>query len=190
MTPGTTEPVSRTEGKPSLIPEAVTEKRFDWPICYEAENFVLDQIQAFLARNSVASTLSERMRSATGTLLIDWVDYLVLPPKAEAALRRVGFTDDPRVETPAGQKPLWHPDAMLPLRAWAAHRHRKQDRAPAAQRGRTCGRTSTPHGRVPARRRAHPPRGSRDGCAPPARGCIARTGPFPGHRSADSAYGN
>jgi len=114
MTPRTAESVSRTEGKPSLIPEAVTEKRFDWPICYEAENFVLDQIQAFLALNSFASTLSERMRSATGTLLIDWVDYLVLPPNAEPAWRRVGFTDDPLVETPAGHKPFWHPDAMLP----------------------------------------------------------------------------
>jgi hypothetical protein len=91
------------------------EKRFDWPVCYDAEQFVLDQIQAVIARHTFAARLSERMRAETGTLLIDWVDWLVLPADAEPALRNAGFTEDPSGETPASsQKTLWHPEALLP----------------------------------------------------------------------------
>jgi len=55
------------------------------------------------------------MRIETGTLLIDWTDYLVLAADAEPALRSAGFTDDPLGETPTrSQKPFWHPEAMLP----------------------------------------------------------------------------
>ena len=91
------------------------EKRFDWPLCYDAEDFVLKQIEAFLARNSFASKLSKRMRDETGTRLIDWVDYLVLSAEAEEALRNFGFADDPLGEAPrSAQKTLWHPEAMLP----------------------------------------------------------------------------
>jgi hypothetical protein len=91
------------------------EKRFDWPLCHDAENCVLDQIRAFVARNPFASQLAERMREDTGTLLMDWVDYLVLSANAEPALREGGFTDDPLGETPVNsRKTLWHPEAMLP----------------------------------------------------------------------------
>jgi hypothetical protein len=55
------------------------------------------------------------MRNETGTLLVDWVDYLVLPADAEPALRNAGFTDDPLGELPiSSQKSFWHPEAMLP----------------------------------------------------------------------------
>jgi len=91
------------------------EKRFDWPLCYEAEDFVLKQIETFLARNAFAAKLAERMRLETGTLLIDWTDYLVLPMDSEAVLRKVGFVEDPLGESPdRKQKTFWHPDAMLP----------------------------------------------------------------------------
>lgn len=91
------------------------ETRFDWPLCYDAENFVLDQIQTFLGRHSFAAHLAERMRDETGTLLIDWVDHLVLSAQAEPTLRKTGFTDDPLGETRSGkQKTLWHPHALLP----------------------------------------------------------------------------
>jgi hypothetical protein len=91
------------------------EKRFDWPLCYDAENLVLENIDAFLRHNTFAAKLSERMRTETGTLFLDWVDYLVLPAEAESLLRKTGFTDDPLGETTIRtQKTLWHPEAMLP----------------------------------------------------------------------------
>ena len=90
------------------------ESRFDWPLCYEAENLVLDQIAPFCARNSAAGQMAERMRTETGTLLIDWVDHLVLPAVLEPALRKAGFTPDPLAEGAAEGVVFWHPDAMLP----------------------------------------------------------------------------
>ncbi len=55
------------------------ESKFEWPLCYEAENFILSRIDAFMERNSFARTLSSRMRDETGTLILDWTDYLLLP---------------------------------------------------------------------------------------------------------------
>lgn len=114
MTPTSRESMPRGADGDAVLASA-SEKRFDWPLCYEAERLVSEQIDAFLAHNTFASTLADRMRNETGTLLIDWVDHLVLSGDAEAALRCAGFTDDPFGETPdASQKTLWHPDAMLP----------------------------------------------------------------------------
>src|SRR6266487_694037 len=91
-----------------------TEAKFKWPLCYEAENFVLDRIHAFLERNSFARMLAKRMRNETGTLILDWTDHLLLPASDEAALRGAGFVDDPLGENSGGHKALWHPEAMLP----------------------------------------------------------------------------
>jgi hypothetical protein len=105
----------RAENSRNFFPEAAKEKRFDWPLCYQAENFLLDRIQTFLARNKFASRLAEQMRAETGTLLIDWLDYLALAADSETALRDAGFTEDPLGETPLrGQRAFWHPEAMLP----------------------------------------------------------------------------
>ena len=93
-------------------PEA--EDQFNWPLCYQAENLLLERIQAFLEQNSFARILSERMRDETGTLFIDWVDHLVLPMSDQPALRAVGFTEDPSGENRENLKALWHPKAMLP----------------------------------------------------------------------------
>ncbi len=90
------------------------EKRFDWPLCYEAESFILDQLNTFTARNTFARRLAERMQAETGTLLLDWVDFLILPDADPKRLRSVGFVDDPIAESPAHLKALWHPEAMLP----------------------------------------------------------------------------
>ncbi len=90
------------------------EKRFDWPLCYEAENLVLAQMGAFTNCNSFAQKLTERLRDETGTLLLDWIDHLVVSPQAEKAFRDVGFTEEPLAEAPRGQTALWHPEAMLP----------------------------------------------------------------------------
>src|SRR3954454_24697503 len=86
------------------------ETKFNWPLCYEAENFLLERIGAFLEQNSFARILSERMRDETGTIFIDWVDHLVLPASDEATLREGGFTDDPLGEYNDGLKALWHPE--------------------------------------------------------------------------------
>src|SRR3954469_6681344 len=94
--------------------QADAESRFNWPLCYEAENFLLERIGAFLEQNSFARIVSERMRDETGTIFIDWVDHLVLSRADEAVLRDVGFRDDPLGENKSGLKALWHPEAMLP----------------------------------------------------------------------------
>lgn len=97
-------------------------KPFDWPLCYEAERLVAGQIEAFLARNSFARRLAERMRDETGTDFFEWVDHLVLAADHAAALQAAGFVEE-RVDASAGTTVLWHPQAMMPrvlLRADAA----------------------------------------------------------------------
>src|SRR3954469_15080105 len=93
---------------------AAAETNFEWPLCYEAENFILSRIDAFTQQNSFARTLATRMRNETGTLMLDWTDYLLLPASDEAELRLTGYTDDRLADAPDGQKQLWHPEAMLP----------------------------------------------------------------------------
>ncbi|HEY2711449.1 MAG TPA: hypothetical protein VGI60_02960 [Chthoniobacterales bacterium] len=90
------------------------ENQFNWPLCYEAENFLLERIDAFLKENSFARILSQRMRNETGTLFLDWVDHLVLPASDETRLLGNGFVDDPLGENGENLKALWHPKAMLP----------------------------------------------------------------------------
>jgi hypothetical protein len=91
-----------------------SEKKFDWPLCYEAENLILQRIDSFLERNSFALALAGRMRNETGTLILDWTDYLLLPASDEKALREAGYTEDPLADAPDAQRQLWHPEAMLP----------------------------------------------------------------------------
>ena len=93
---------------------SAAESRFEWPLCYEAENFILSRIDAFTQQNSFARTLATRMRDETGTLLLDWTDYLLLPSSDETELRATGYTEDPLADAPDAQKQLWHPEAMLP----------------------------------------------------------------------------
>ena len=45
---------------------APAEKRFDWPLCYDAEQLVLARIESFLACNRSAATLAKRMLDDTG----------------------------------------------------------------------------------------------------------------------------
>ena len=97
----------------TLNAPAEAENQFNWPLCYEAENLLLDRINAFLQQNSFARILSERMRDETGTIFIDWVDHMVVSSTDEAALREAGFADDPLGENKSGLKALWHPEAML-----------------------------------------------------------------------------
>jgi hypothetical protein len=88
-------------------------KRFDWPLAFPAEKFLVERINHFLTQNSFAQKLAARMRDETGTDFFEWVDHLVLSPNDEPALREVGFvTDD--VEVPHGDVVLHHPRATLP----------------------------------------------------------------------------
>src|SRR5947208_1845924 len=88
--------------------------KFNWPLCYEAENFIFERIDAFLERSSFARVLTKRMRDETGTLLLDWNDHLLLSAADEIALREVGYVDDPLGETKDRYTALWHPQAILP----------------------------------------------------------------------------
>lgn len=90
------------------------EKRFDWPLCYEAENLVLRHLDSVVARSGFAAGLVSMMRDATGTLLIDWVDHLIISPVVEKELRAAGYEPEHGVEVPSGQRSFWHPEAMLP----------------------------------------------------------------------------
>ncbi len=94
--------------------QSVVESRFEWPLCYEAENFIISRIDAFTQQNGFARNLASRMRDETGTLILDWTDYLLLPASDEAELRATGYTEDPLADAPDSQKQLWHPEAMLP----------------------------------------------------------------------------
>lgn len=90
------------------------ERQFDWPLCYEAERLVLRFLDESCARNRFAATLAHRMRDETGTLLMDWVDHLVVPSGHEEALVRAGYVEEPRSKA---EPDLWthrHPRAMLP----------------------------------------------------------------------------
>src|ERR1700744_5822896 len=88
-------------------------KRFDWPLAFPAEKFLVERIQHFLAQNSFAKKLADRMRDETGTDFFEWIDHLVLSTADEAELREVGFvTDD--VEVPHGDVAMHHPRATLP----------------------------------------------------------------------------
>jgi hypothetical protein len=98
----------------TLEAPAGAENQFNWPLCYGAENLLLQRIDAFLEENSFARILGQRMRDETGTLFLDWIDHLVIAPANEAAFRETGYENDPLGENPAGLKALWHPLAMLP----------------------------------------------------------------------------
>src|SRR5438105_5068538 len=98
--------------KPPTPAPSLRENRFDWPLCYEAENFILAQLESFLERNHFAKQLADRMQRETGTLLLDWVDHLVLSPETEERLLEAGYLEDRSAET--HHKAFWHPEAMLP----------------------------------------------------------------------------
>src|SRR5512143_3638823 len=87
---------------------------FDWPLAHDAETLLRQHIGAFLARNSFASRLAERMRDETGTDFFECVDHLVLPPEQVPALQAAGFLRDATAETPQAEPVYEHPRATLP----------------------------------------------------------------------------
>src|SRR5205823_2749211 len=94
--------------------DRAAQTKFNWPLCYKAENFIFERIDAFLERSNFARVLAKRIRDETGTLILDWTDHLLLSASDEKALREVGYVDDPLGETKDRYTALWHPEAMLP----------------------------------------------------------------------------
>jgi hypothetical protein len=87
--------------------------RFDWPLAFDAENFLRRNIGSFLERNSFARSLAARMRDETATDFFEWIDYLSLPAESEKTLLGFGFARE-RTEGPGGETVLAHPRATLP----------------------------------------------------------------------------
>jgi hypothetical protein len=93
-------------------PNAVT-AAFDWPLAYEAEQFLRDQIERLLAQHAGARRLAERMRDETGTDFYEWVDHVVVGPGGEEAMRAVGLAKA-LAAAPEGMTVWHHPRAMMP----------------------------------------------------------------------------
>src|SRR5579862_3922691 len=106
--------MNRAQHETTTAPQADSAvKQFDWPLAFPAETFLRQRIDAFLARNSFAKQLAERMRAETGTDFFEWVDHLSLGTQEEKALTDLGFVPD-AVDAPHGEKVLHHPKATLP----------------------------------------------------------------------------
>ena len=98
----------------SRNPKSSSVGNFDWPLAYDAENFLRQRLDTFLTQNTFARELAERMRRETGTDFFEWVDNIVLSPEEQQALVKAGFVRDVRAETPDGETVLEHPRASLP----------------------------------------------------------------------------
>jgi hypothetical protein len=88
--------------------------QFDWPLANDAEALLRRYINSFLAQNSFARQLADRMRDETGTDFFEWVDHIVVSPSEKPALLEAGFLLDNEDETPDGEAALENPRATLP----------------------------------------------------------------------------
>jgi len=88
-------------------------ERFDWPLAFDAENFLREKVEVFLEQNSFARYLAVRMREETGTDFFEWIDHFILPQENEKPLLEFGFARE-EVETPQDETVLGHPRATLP----------------------------------------------------------------------------
>lgn len=95
--------------------------RFDWPLANAAENFLRQQVQSFLNRNSFAQDLAARMLQVTGTDFFEWLDHLVLPGEKAEQLLAIGFQPEAEAEVPSGHASYAHPLATLPRVLLPAH---------------------------------------------------------------------
>jgi len=56
-------------------PRRSQENRFDWPLCQDAENYVLSKIEAFAQRNSFARSLAQRISERADALTMHLKTY-------------------------------------------------------------------------------------------------------------------
>jgi hypothetical protein len=87
---------------------------FDWPLATEAEQLLRRHIAGFLAQNTFARELADRMATEAGTDFFEWLDHLILPAANESELQSAGFVRDQKSDTPNGEIVLEHPRATLP----------------------------------------------------------------------------
>ena len=97
---------------PKAPRQADKETRYDWPLCYDAENLILEKLAVFTRRNGFAGGLERTMREHTGTLLLDWVDHLVVSRDDLPRFLATGYVEEGSDAT--GRTAYWHPEAMLP----------------------------------------------------------------------------
>jgi len=106
--------MNRAQKETNVEPNAASAAgQFDWPLAFAAETFLRQRIDGFLARNSFAQSLAQRMRAETGTDFFEWIDHLSLSAEDEKALRDLGFIND-AVESAHDGIVLHHPRAILP----------------------------------------------------------------------------
>lgn len=94
--------------------EKAETNEFDWPVANVAEALVRVRLEKFLARNSFARDLNERMKNESGTDFFEWVDHLVIPPEHEGELKAAGYVLDETIETLPGERAFECPRATLP----------------------------------------------------------------------------
>jgi hypothetical protein len=70
-------------------------EQFSWQPQPRAQQIVHDLLAQFLSRSPQTATLGERMRSETGTRLVDWIDHFAFPHSSELEqeLKSAGFTE-------------------------------------------------------------------------------------------------
>jgi len=70
-------------------------EQFSWQPQPRAQQIVHDLLAQFLSRSPQTATLGERMRSETGTRLVDWIDHFASPHSSELEqeLKSAGFTE-------------------------------------------------------------------------------------------------
>src|SRR6267142_2005696 len=88
--------------------------QFDWPLANDAEALLRRYVATFLAQNSFARQLADRMRDETGTDFFEWVDHLIVSPSEKNALLDAGFVLDNEAESPDGESVYENPRATLP----------------------------------------------------------------------------
>jgi len=106
--------VSLADAAANRLPTAPP--NFDWGLHPQAEKLLLSKLDGFVASQRFAADLEDRLSQQTGTLLIDWIDHLVLAdgPGVRAELLGAGFQVDPAGDCPPGEIAHFHPHGVFP----------------------------------------------------------------------------
>ncbi len=90
-------------------------QKFDWGLCPQAENLLVQHIDTFLKNNNFACKLSSRMEQETSTWFLDWIDHVVLPEDVVSAkdIEDVGFQQIDHLKAPTGMRVFMHPGAIF-----------------------------------------------------------------------------
>jgi len=88
--------------------------QFDWKPQPQAGALINSLVSTFLSRCPSAADLARKMKEATGSRFVDWIDHIRAPKSGqlEAELKRTGFTHRPM---PGAQDHYIHEGAMFPV---------------------------------------------------------------------------